>query len=56
MNALKEAIDYLSYGMKEGFIDDSITDGLTNEQIIELATELQERGEMAYEAWKERDV
>ena len=50
---LKEAKEYLSYCEHNGESIDEI-DGMTDEEIIEYADNLSERGEAAYDAWKER--
>ena len=51
---LKEAMDYLNYCAHNG--ENVETDGMTDEEIIELSDNMSERGELAYDAWKERDV
>ena len=52
---LEEAKAYLSYSAKNGF-DDIGIEGLTEKEIVELAGDMQDRADAAYEAWKERDV
>ena len=51
---LQYALDYINYCIHEG-MDVDITD-LTEKEIIELATNLQDSGDAAYDAWKERDI
>ena len=50
---LKWALDYLGYCEHMG-VGDSDIDGLTDEEIIEKADAYEEKGEAAYDAWKER--
>ena len=48
----KEAMDYLDFCAHEG--QDIDIEGMTDEEIIELADNMSEQGELAYDAWKER--
>jgi hypothetical protein len=51
---LKEAWDHLNYCEKyEGGIIDE-TEGMTDDEIIAYADNLSDRGDAAYDAWKER--
>jgi len=51
---VKFAKDYLDYCIHEGCqgIEDSY-EGLTDEEIVEYATDLMDRSDQAYDAWKE---
>ncbi len=51
---LQEAIDYLNFCAHNG--EDIDTEGMTDKEIIELSDNMSERGELAYDAWKERDL
>lgn len=52
---INEAMDYLNYCEKEGCFDavDAIA-GLTEKEIIELAGNMMDRADAAYDAWKEQ--
>lgn len=48
------ALDYISYGIRKGFINESFDiEEKTPDEIIEFAERLDAQGEAAYEAWKE---
>jgi hypothetical protein len=51
---LHEAMEYLNYCEHEG--EDVMGEiyGMTDEEIIDYADSLSDRGEAAYDAWKER--
>lgn len=49
--AIKEANDYFEYAAKQGFEYD--LEGLSQEEICELAFKMMEAGDMAYENWKD---
>ena len=51
---LKFAIEYLDYCIHEGMADVDDLKGMTDDEIIEMATDYQDRGDAAYDAWKER--
>lgn len=47
-------MEYLDYCAHEG--EDIDIEGKTQKEVIELTDNMSERGEAAYDAWKERDV
>ena len=52
---LELAMEIINYGIKEGFLDVDI-ENMTDEEVIELSTDIQDKGDAAYDAWKERDI
>lgn len=52
---LEAAKEYLSYGMRKGFIHEEYDfDEMSSQEIIDLADQLEAEGERTYEAWKEQ--
>jgi hypothetical protein len=47
------AIDYLNYCIHENCADIDDLEGMTDDEIIAKADAYEEKGEMAYDAWKE---
>ena len=52
---LQEAIDYINYGIKEGFFDEDTFINMSDEDKIKFANEQSGRAEMAYNALKDEE-
>ena len=50
---LQEAIDYINYGVKEGFFDEDTFINMSDEDKIKFANEQSEEAEMAYEVLRD---
>ena len=50
---LQEAIDYINYGVKEGFFDQDTFINMSDEDKIKFANEQSEEAEMAYEVLRD---
>jgi hypothetical protein len=45
MSKLEEAKSYISYGIKEGYFDESQFEGMSDEELIKFADEASARGD-----------
>ena len=52
---LQEAIDYINYGVKEGFFDEDTFINMSDEDKIKFANEQSDRALMAYNALKDEE-
>ena len=50
---LQEAIDYINYGVKEGFFDEDTFINMSDEDIIKFANEQSGRAEAEYDSQRD---
>ena len=50
---LQQAMDFISYNVKEGVYDETVLDGMSDGEIIEFAEREEVRAQMAYDNAKD---